>query len=295
MKMLFLVPFAFLFFIDAIAQTADTVVVKKPSQVVIVKTDNAQTISVFGSEDDPEFVFKSSVGVDESSNVSVVQNRLDFLHTDLFGVLSPRNSSKEPKKPTKLHFDEFDYLMGGFTCGMNESDGIVISPRFLSDITLNLESVSFYPCYKGFAITAGLDLGYRSVRMAGDNCFAKVGDNVVLASYDPAATRKMSALRYFTIETPVMLSLNARGFRIMAGIEGSYNFAGRIRTKYRLDGSKQKTREKDLQLNKLTYSYLGIVKYDWLGVYFRYTPCNVLAKGSGPDLQTYSVGIVLID
>lgn len=293
MKRLFLISFAFLSGIAAVAQTTDTVIVKNPSEVVIVKGADSQVISVYGSDKDPNFYFSSSVGVDDSSNVSVVQNHIDFLHTDIFGSFSSRNSRGNEGKRSKFRSEEIEYLMAGFTCGAKEPDGIAVSPRFFSDITANLASVSYYPAYKGFAINAGLDMGYRSVRIAGKNYFAKTGDNVVLAPFEDGVTKQMSALRYFVIGAPVMLSYNIKDFRIMAGIEGDFNFCGRIRTKYRLDGSKYKTFDRDVQLNKLTYSYIGIIQYSGIGIYFRYTPCNVLAKNHGPEFQTYSVGIVL--
>ena len=281
----------------ASAQVSDTVVVRRPDQVVIIKSQDAQSITVRGSEDDPDFVYKSSVGIGSSSNISVVENRPDFLHQDLFNVLSPRSQrSKEQAREwnrSKFRFGDADYLMLGFTCGNKEAEGISVSPRIFSDIDVNLASMSYYPEYKGFAFNFGLDFGYRSVRIAGDNAFAKAGDDVVLVPFAPDATRKTSAVRYFNFACPFMLSYQIGDFRIMAGVEGEFNFAGHIRTKYRLDGEKYKTRTKDIPLNKLTYSYLTILQFDGVGVYFRYTPCNVLDSKHGPEFQTYSVGIVL--
>ena len=51
----------------ASAQVSDTVVVRRPDQVVIIKSQDAQSITVRGSEDDPDFVYKSSVGIGSSS------------------------------------------------------------------------------------------------------------------------------------------------------------------------------------------------------------------------------------
>jgi len=275
----------------AYAQKADTIRVNYPKEVEVIRTDSLQVINISGSADDPDFKYSSSISISPDTKVSVVQHKLDLFDLDIFNASKRYERSNSGKM---LRSEVPDYVEIGFYDGMNEGDGVSINPRFLSELTFRMVSASFYPFRKGLSLSAGLDLGYKSVRISGDNKFTKDGDNVILTPFDSRYTRQMSAIRYNYVGVPVLLSYDAKSvFRIFAGAGIDYNFNGRIRDKYRLDGQKIKDKTSNVQLERLTWYYTAGMAFEGFGVYCKYSPCNVLAGGTGPEFQTWSVGLYI--
>ena len=49
-----------------------------------------------------------------------------------------------------------------------------------------------------------------------------------------------------------------------------------------------------IKQNKLTFDVYGALSYNRLGVYCRYSPCNVFKKGFGPEIKnTWTLGVAI--
>ena len=75
------------------------------------------------------------------------------------------------------------------------------------------------------------------------------------------------------------------------GPELSFNTYASLKTRYSLDGEKQKIEANHLHRNKVTWGLMCDLTYNRIGVYFKYSPCNVLQPEYGPKFKSITAGL----
>lgn len=86
--------------------------------------------------------------------------------------------------------------------------------------------------------------------------------------------------RHFTIDFAPIVNFNTH--------------ASMKKTRHTLDGEKYKDTTNDVHQNRVTVDFHATLAYDDIGIYVKYSPCNVLKSDYAPKFNGISTGIVLV-
>ena len=141
---------------------------------------------------------------------------------------------------------------------------------------------------------------WRNYRMTHQYRFQQDAAEVLgVVPYPAGAVPKFSRLHIFQMTFPLMYDLNLKhGWHFVVGPElavncGHNSHTRTIKTRYSLDGEKYKDKTTDLRINPVTVNLVASVRFHFIGLYLRYSPCNVLDTNFGPKFQSLSAGFTL--
>lgn len=183
----------------------------------------------------------------------------------------------------------------GFISGTEEAPGVNIDMgqsfelelRNLIAFESRLSSTSFF--------SLGFGVDWRNYRMTGHKQFLLNDDGrITLAPYPDGANPKFSRIHTFSLVVPLQLHFALGGYWYFScGPELYFNTYASLKTRYTLDGEKQKITANHLHRNKVTYGLMCDITYNRIGVYFKYSPCNVLQPDFGPKFKSMTAGLKL--
>ncbi|MBO4641883.1 MAG: hypothetical protein J5661_03350 [Bacteroidaceae bacterium] len=143
---------------------------------------------------------------------------------------------------------------------------------------------------------------WRNYRMTHQYRFLQDNAAVVtIAPYPDGAVPKFSRLHIFQVTLPLMYShyLNiAPDWNFCIGPElaingGHHKHTHTLKTCYSIDGEKFKDKTTDIRINPLSINLVAGIRFRAIGIYARYSPCDVLDTNYGPKFQSFSVGLSL--
>jgi hypothetical protein len=183
----------------------------------------------------------------------------------------------------------------GFISGVDEAPGVNIDMgqsfelelRNLVAFSSRLSSHSFF--------SLGFGLSWRNYRMTGHNQFLLNDDGTInVAPYPTGANPKFSRIHTFSLVVPVQIHFGlGRSWYLSFGPELYFNTYASLKTRYSLNGESQKIEANRLHRNKVTYGLMCDITYSRLGVYFKYSPCNVMQTEFGPKFKSITAGVRL--
>lgn len=305
--------------LPATAQTSDTLRVRNVEEVTVITSKDSQTISLKGSANDSTFRYESSVIITPDSDVSIREGQFDLFNWDIFRgrresrtgnsdslfVVIPTNPlSKEPQEGKVVKYKRYPRISTeglahygfGFAMPYDGPDGISVGGKALSDIFINVETVSLNFLLNHAHLMTGLNFGYRSFRLQDDGIFVKQDGKVLTTAVPSGLELKRSAVRSNYISLPAILSISIGKYPklvLYGGAELCFNFNGRIKNKYTQDKTDVPSKYTEIRLEPTTWNYTAGVRFENIGVYAKYSPCPFLQEGTGPAFKTYSVGITL--
>ena len=218
----------------------------------------------------------------------------DFSIPFLSSLGEKANPSSSTYKSGKLrapypHCTSFNF---GFISGIDEDPGVNIDMgqsfelemRNLVAFTSRLGKWTFF--------NLGFGVDWRNYRMTGHNQFLLSDDgNITLAPYPAGSNPKFSRIHTFSLVVPLQLHFALGGYWYFScGPELYFNTYASLKTRYTLDGEKQKITANRLHRNKVTYGLMCDISYKRLGLYFKYSPCNVLQPEFGPKFKSMTAG-----
>lgn len=181
----------------------------------------------------------------------------------------------------------------GFISGIDEAPGVNIDMgqsfelelRNLVAFTSRMSSHSFF--------SLGFGVDWRNYRMTGHNQFLLNDDGcITIAPYPTGANPKFSRIHTFSLVVPMQLHFSLGGYWYFScGPELYFNTYASLKTRYSLNGEKQKIEANRLHRNKVTYGLMCDLTYNRFGVYFKYSPCNVLQPEFGPKFKSMTAGL----
>lgn len=190
------------------------------------------------------------------------------------------------------HCTSFNF---GFISGADEAQGVNIDMGQSFELELrNLVAFDHRLSNTSF-ITLGFGLSWRNYRMTGHNQFHLNDDGTItLAPYPAGANPKFSRIHTFSLVVPLQFHFALGGYWYFScGPELYFNTYASLKTRYSLNGENQKFEANRLHRNKVTYGLMCDITYNRLGIYFKYSPCNVLQSDFGPKFKSMTAGLRL--
>ncbi len=280
----------------AAAQNPDTLHVKSVNDVMVITSENEQTVILKGTVLDQDFSYRSSVQITPESSVSVSENHFDLFNNEIIRKIGKRTEDRITKKfdIRPFEFRTMDYAGFGMAFAHNVADDVDFSSHLYSDLFMNMFTMELCPGCGPVSLTMGMDLGVRSFR-TGDGMFSVQDRNVVFGPIPEGTDLKKSVLRAGQFSAPVLLHIyfdRDHRISVYGGAELNFNFAGHVKNKFHTDAGKTRKNVYGSFVEPWTWNYMAGIKFRSLSIFCRYSPCNFLKEGRGPSFQTCSFGIL---
>lgn len=256
--------------------------VKDAKEVTVLEDGQALHVYVRGTKEDPNYKF-GYIAPKESS--SILTERAGCWNFNLF------------KKRPRHHRWTSQMTMGGFGFGfVNAVEAPAdMDVKMGASYELMCDLITLRRSSPGdrhnFSIGFGLD--WRNYRMTGYQRFVKEGNDILIAPYPDGADIDFSRIKVFSLTVPLRYSyrisrhLNADLAAIL-----NFNTYGSIKTRYSLDGKKYKDLTKNIRQSPVSVDFMFSLRYWNVGLYAKYSPCDVMQSDYAPKFQTFSSGLL---
>lgn len=265
----------------------NTVQIEKPDRVTLTQSDNQLTIDIEGEEGNPDFRYTREVNVSSSEPVVTKERSSNWDFNIPF---------RKQKKYIRRRYNEF--VIKDFKLGLSK---VTNAPGNLNadmasswEITTPSLGWAYYPWYSKTSFSIGIACSWRNYRMTGKNRFIKEGSEITLGKYPEGADIEFSRIKVFSWSIPLMFSYesnNKLGFSL--GTIVNLNTHASLKTRYKLDGEKIKLTDNNIHQTPVTIDFQASISCKSVGIYVKYSPCNILDTSYGPKFSALSAGIIL--
>lgn len=264
----------------------DTLVVTHPRRVVVVSNDSLQYVHIEGSATDAAYAYTKTLRVNGNASSTVSQrSSLDF-------------SLPFGRKKTANYRNTITTsgLSLGLVTALDAPEGMDVTTGKSWEIGWRqLVAWNYTPRRGNSTFTIGVGLNWKNFRMTGRTRFEKTAaGNIILTDYPAGSEPKFSRIKVFSVTFPVLYSVGlSKRFGLSVGPIVNLNTYSSVKTRYVLNGEKQKEVQKDAHVNPVTVDLLAQLWFRGLGVYVKYSPFNVLQKDYGMQFRGLSFGITI--
>jgi len=266
-------------------EASDTTIINGADSVKVVSDSKSMSVEVIGKKGDPDYHFTKTLELDDSG-VSVSKES----NTD-FDFKIPFSKSSESNRRTVVSLKPTISI--GFVSTLGGPSNLDTNFGKSVEITWNAWEARVYWGDKNWSVSTGLWFNWKNYRMTGRTRFDKSDNEVILTSYPENAEIKFSRVHTLSYQIPLLFHYNTDAFKFASGVLFNLNGHGNLKTRYSLDGESYKDRDKGIHINNFTMDFIGIASFkNWIGVYVKYSPFNVLDTNLGPKFHSLSTGLI---
>lgn len=273
----------------------DTIVIESPDRVTISNDSCGYHITVKGRKGNPDYKYETTRSFAKDDDVEV-KREVDF--TVPFSRYWEDKRNGRRKTSFSPHWSGFGIgscnVVNTKSGGLNGAEGVTVNTNKSFELFFNFTTAS-YDLGSGFGVFTGTGLNWRNFRMDNEYRFVKTDNKISLETYPEGAKVQFSRLKMFSITVPFMVEWQVHGYSslfINAGPVFNINTYGSILTRYKLDGEKVKTKNKSVHQSPLTVDFMAQIGFGSFGVYMKYSPCKLIQKGYGPDMNPFTCGVM---
>lgn len=147
------------------------------------------------------------------------------------------------------------------------------------------------------SLTAGLGIYWRNYSLDKNSYFNKENGQLQIESFSENMYKRKSRLQTFSLELPLLYSLKfgrQRRFGMDVGPVVNFNTGANIKTQYREGDTDYSVTTHGIKQRPVTVDAIGVIRWEALGLYVRYSPLNVLRNSAGLDFKSFSTGIMFM-
>jgi hypothetical protein len=269
------------------AEPGDTIKVTHAHRVTIVNADSLLSVTVDGTDERPTYHYEASLqNTDGNYESASVAGRLVT-----FGLGNKITTTKRHDRYA-CHDSELHFF-----CGFNGNTG--------SDNNVNTNlwgGANFglyidwgvHPWHDGSRFSVGFGVEWKNWRMTNRNQFVKATDgNISVEPLPEGSDPKFSRIKTFSLIIPLMYRYEKKDWGFSIGPVIDCTTHSSIKTRYTLDGTRYKQKDKGLHHNKVTVDLMATFVNPLVDVYVKYNPCEVLDTQYGPKFHSLSLGVIL--
>ena len=272
----------------AFAAENDTLIIEKPQRVTIITSDSLQSIRVKGKEGDNHFDYQNTIQLIDSNYVST-----ETYNKSLWDLMPFGQKNEDDDDNTELVMS----LAAGFCTAVGTPDGISIpvGPSWEIDWTIAEFRYRLKEKMRHY-LSVGFGLDWRNYRMTNQHRFVKDDNgNISVEGYPNGSNPKFSRIKVLSLTVPFQYHYYLKGNSFVKGFSFgpvlNFNTYSSIKTRYSVNGEKQKEFAKDLHKNPVTVDFMVKLRMKYFGFYAKYSPCNVLDTTYGPKFKSVSFGV----
>ncbi len=236
----------------------------------------------------------TSVQVTDSTVVVTSEHRLSDIDFQL--PLSVRISDKKEQGDGTASSHGNKLTSTALRIGQANAIGSQVNTTFGQSWEFALECLEIHHTIAPhWHVNYGLWLNWRNYRLTGKQQFTFADDgSLVLAPYPEGSHPKFSRIKIYSMEVPLTATYSINGkIDVDFGPIFSFNRRTSVKTRYDLDGKGKKDYHQGIHANRFTIDLLAQVRYGELGLYFKYSPMDVLNKDWAPRFHGFSTGLCL--
>lgn len=272
----------------SIVENGDTKVFISPEKVTVKKENGTTTINITGENDGAEYTYFITQSED---NTKSIYKETDTSWDFTIPFVKKESSSQGTQKRGRFIIDPtFGFGVIGAT-GQGEGVNLSFSNGSFEYMLDRIAGFEYRTTRNSFVgLTFGLD--WRNYKML-DQRWVKDGDNTFVTSFPDGADITYSRLRTLSLTLSFMYGYNFNRYvNMKIGPVVSFNTRGRIKTRFALEGESVKEKLKDINIAPVTVDFKAELNFRFVGLYFKYSPCNVLNSNFGPGFKPMSAGLL---
>lgn len=265
------------------AQTSDTLVVERPQKVVIIDTDSAHRIDIYGNSQSPDAHVSRTWGQD---------NFDETVETSDWGLSSVVLSRNHRAGQTEIVSSGLAF---GFVTTQGGPAGLDVAMGKSYELSWdNVVSSRMRLGDKSY-FSVGLGFGWKNFRMSHSNMFSVENGHVSLTDYPADMTsRKFSRIKVFSLRVPVEYCVKTPLGVFSIGPVVNVNTYASVKTRYKTAEGKRKLLDKNIHQVPVTIDIKAKYRLcDGVNIYAKYAPCHVIRSAYGPAFSSWSMGIEL--
>ena len=292
-------------------EQSDTLNVKTPSEVTVINTDSCCVINIQGRHGDPGFSYRQVIPLTKDTPTLINESTTEWNFKMPFFSTSMKESEQgvttTTKSTTTSHIRKHRWenaspqlnvglgLFGmGYVASLNTPQGMHTemfdSYEFLGPRLMFMHQ----PRMSRFSYGFGVGTNWKNFRMTDEVRFSREPNgNTVLTNYPEGAHIGFSRAKVFSWTVPFEVKYYMTDkISLSASSIVNFNTYASLKTRYTTpEGQGVKELDTHLHQNPVTVDFMGHLKYGALGLYVKYSPCNVFESGKGPKFQSWSTGI----
>lgn len=213
----------------------------------------------------------------------------------------------------RFNFEVISYLHFGFN-GIVKNDNISSKTGLFSSqqFGLNMLELGFLP-YEDGKLSIGADVEWNWYHLNKDYVWVPLSDGssqnytsggsilgVLPKEIAGVSEVKRSVFTICTFGFPVNFTHHFGKLALQVGVTPELNLNGRIQFKgvnfagENVNDARSGARfSKNIKTSLFTWNAHAAISYGGLGIYFKYSPQNVLQQNYGPQFNTFTVGLIL--
>lgn len=264
-----------------------TIIVNNPEQIKIKQSDKSLSVEVKGSKANPDYLYSTTLSCGEDALVVTEEKSREFN----FNFPFAKNKDSHQRYKSEIQ-------MGGFGFGMvnalnTPSDMKVDMGASYEFMISNLLAWQYRPWNNGTAFSLGFGLDWRNYRMTGKTQFIKSNNDLILGNYPDNADIKFSRIKVFSLTASfTFVQQINHDIKIGVGPVINFNTHASLKTRYKLNGDNIKIMDENIHQTPVTVDFMGSISFKSIGLYFKYSPSNVLKTDFGPKFSSMSTGLI---
>ena len=258
-----------------------------PQKVTVSKGENT-TVSITGERGGAEYTYNIATGENTKAVYKETDTNWDF---SIPFVEKKARASQSIEKRRRFIIDPtFGFGLTGATeqganVDLSFGNG---SFEYILDRIVGFEYKTTRKSHVG--LTFGLD--WRNYKMIGNNRWIKDGNKTFIAGYPEGADIDYSRLRTLSLTLSFMYGYDFNRYvNMKVGPVVSFNTRSNIKTCYTLNGESFKEKDKEINITPVTVDFRAELNFRFVGLYFKYSPCNVFNTNFGPAFKPMSAGL----
>lgn len=242
----------------------DTVVFNHPSKVTVMTNDSVQKVKVSGKEGDEKFYYESKVDIKKST-------------------------SKMIKKSVTEDDNGLVIDLGlGWAAPTNTPDGHGFAVFRSNEVFFGLR-YCYTPKNALQTYSVGLWCDWRDYTVPKNNLITKNADNIVAFGEFPAHVSETSSkIRVFSLSVPFLFKQKfgkKSKTSLSLGPVVNFNVRGRILNEWTDGDNEYEQSTKEVGQRPVTVDFMGVLEYDGVGLYCKYSPMSVLKNKSEKGVE----------
>lgn len=207
------------------------------------------------------------------------------------------------KKKSKKDGFHFGGMQVGFVKTLAAPSAM--KTEMASSFEIGFEPINYrlYTPSKKQYFSVGISFNWRNFRMTGKNRFIQADDDrLIIAPYPEQSYRtNYSRIKLFSLGFPLRWTFNLpKRWEVDLGATLNLNTHASASSFYRTKDAAMipgqelchKVEESYDNIHKrlVSVDFVGQVRWNWLGLYAKYSPCKVISKDYGPQFTPLSIG-----
>ena len=145
-----------------------------------------------------------------------------------------------------------------------------------------------------FGLVMGFGINWRNYVLQGNRILNYNNHKVEIETLSDESDVKKSRIKRFDLVVPIMLEWNlGRDFYVMAGTHVNFTTRTSIKNVYNYSETNFNLYKKGIESNPIGVDLVARVGYDCLGFYAKYSPTKIFQSNQGPDMRSFSTGMIL--